>query len=98
LLRIPFNQSSFEAAISELSNRLDGYEVILGRQRYLAGNELTMADLFHLPYGAWLTQAGSDILTTQGPHVARWWNEISSLESWKGVQEMVPGLLKDLKP
>ncbi|ESK94468.1 hypothetical protein Moror_8126 [Moniliophthora roreri MCA 2997] len=98
LAGIPFNQSSFEAAISELSSRLDGYETILGRQRYLAGNELTMADLFHLPYGAWLTQAGSDILTTKGPHVARWWNEISSLESWKNVQDMAPGLLKNLKP
>ncbi|KAK7060440.1 hypothetical protein VNI00_001205 [Paramarasmius palmivorus] len=100
LLGIPFNQADFDVAIAGLSEKLDGYEAILGKHRYLAGDikELTLADLFHLPYGAWVTQAGSNILSTKGPNVARWWNEISTRESWKQVQDMVPDVLKNLKP
>ncbi|KAF9001510.1 thioredoxin-like protein [Cyathus striatus] len=47
--------------------------------------ELTLADLFHLPYGAMLEGAGSDIIQ-QKPNVARWFNEIASLPSWQAVK------------
>jgi glutathione S-transferase len=33
--------------------------------------EVTLADLFHLPYGALLEKAGSDLMTTKGPNVTR---------------------------
>jgi glutathione S-transferase len=81
----------FEEACKSLSGKLDAYEVILGKQKYLAGDvrtfdvsslsvayhpskypqELTLADLFHLPYGTMLKQAGSDLLSTKGPNVIR---------------------------
>jgi glutathione S-transferase len=71
-----YGQVTNEALVTELVAKLDGkldvYEVILGKQKYLAGNvrharsvsedevvlmgsfllqEVTLADLFHLPYG-----------------------------------------------
>ncbi|THH27556.1 hypothetical protein EUX98_g6628 [Antrodiella citrinella] len=59
--------------IEMLSAKLDAYDVILSKQRYLAGDEYTLADLFHLPYGALITKIGIDFLVdeTKRPHVAR---------------------------
>ncbi|KAJ7716973.1 glutathione S-transferase-like protein [Mycena maculata] len=68
----PHSKEVFDKLVKSLSAKLDGYEVILGKQRYLAGDELTLADLFHLPYGFMLAQAGSDLMTTKGPNVARY--------------------------
>ncbi|KAJ7315798.1 thioredoxin-like protein [Mycena albidolilacea] len=38
------NKAVFDELIETLSARLDVYESILGNQRYLAGNEVTLAD------------------------------------------------------
>ncbi|KAJ7767553.1 glutathione S-transferase [Mycena olivaceomarginata] len=43
------NKAVFDELIETLSAKLDAYETILGNQRYLAGNEVTLADLFHIP-------------------------------------------------
>lgn len=46
--------------------------------------ELTLADLFHIPYGSLLVPMGCDLLTNdQRPNLVRWWKDISSRESWK---------------
>ncbi|KLO16644.1 glutathione S-transferase [Schizopora paradoxa] len=77
---------------TELEAKLDAYEVILGKYKYLGGNELTLADLFHLPYGTKATlqlKPGAPALNLEDPkrpNVARWWEEISSLPAWKEVQ------------
>ncbi|KAG5634673.1 hypothetical protein H0H81_001136 [Sphagnurus paluster] len=41
----------FEQYIKKLDGKLDAYDVILSKQKYLAGDNVTLADLFHLPYG-----------------------------------------------
>jgi len=75
-----------------LSAKLDVYDVILSRQRYLAGDECTLADLFHLPYGAMITKIGVDFLVNEDkrPHVARWWKDITSRPAWQKVKDSVP--------
>lgn len=40
-----------ETLKATLAKRLPGYERILAKQKYMAGDKLTVADLFHLPYG-----------------------------------------------
>jgi glutathione S-transferase len=66
-----------EARVAELAGalagKLEGYERILSRTEYLAGDELTIADLFHLPYGAMLAPQGFTFLedTNRYPNVAR---------------------------
>ncbi|KAF5345700.1 hypothetical protein D9758_013044 [Tetrapyrgos nigripes] len=95
LFKQPKNEANYNEAIKALDAKLDGYERILAKQKYLAGNELTMIDLFHLPSGARLALGGSDILTSKGPNIARWWKDISSRESWAQVQKgTAPGLVK----
>ncbi|THU86512.1 glutathione S-transferase [Dendrothele bispora CBS 962.96] len=89
-LGLPKDKAKYAEAVKMLSDKLDGYERILAKQKYLAGNEITLADLFHLPYGSMLVLAGSDLFETKGPNVARWWKEISSRESWKAVKDGIP--------
>jgi len=64
---------------------LDAYDVILSKQNYLAGNELTLADLFHLPWGDSLADVGSNIMESK-PNVARWFKDITSRPNWVSVK------------
>ncbi|KAI0628227.1 glutathione S-transferase [Trametes polyzona] len=69
-----------------LEGKLAAYDVILGKTKYLAGDEVTLADLFHLPNGSLLETFGVDWLTSgRWPNVTRWWKDISSRESWKNA-------------
>ncbi|KAL6306985.1 glutathione transferase [Sparassis latifolia] len=74
--------------LASLKSKLDAYDVILSKSKYLAGDELTLADLFHIPYGATLKLAGVDVLEDPSrPNVLRWWKEISSRPSWLAVKD-----------
>ncbi|KAI0351894.1 glutathione S-transferase [Trametes cingulata] len=78
------DKAKVEALKSQLEGKLAAYDVLLGRTKFLAGDELTIVDLFHLPYGALLEKQGIDFLTSgRFPNVARWWKEVSSRETWK---------------
>ncbi|KAJ6565749.1 glutathione S-transferase [Mycena sp. CBHHK59/15] len=81
------DQAALDKCIAELSAKLDVYEVILGKQKYLAGNEFTLADLLHLMQGPLLAEVGCDLLTSKGPNIARWWNDITSRPSWIKLKE-----------
>ncbi|KAK7462166.1 hypothetical protein VKT23_007769 [Stygiomarasmius scandens] len=87
---LPKDEAKYAEAIKMLSDKLDGYERILSKQKYLAGNEITLADLFHLPYGLMLAQGGSDLMTSKGPNVTRWWQDISSRPAWQAVKDGIP--------
>ncbi|QRV87168.1 glutathione S-transferase [Ceratobasidium sp. AG-Ba] len=49
---------------------MQGYERILSEHQYLAGDTLTLADLWHLPYGEYIENLVPEVLTTQ-PSVQR---------------------------
>ncbi|KAJ7252926.1 glutathione S-transferase [Mycena rebaudengoi] len=66
--------------------KLDVYETILEKQKYLAGDELTLADLCHLGYGTALVYAQCNLMTTKGLNVLRWWNNLLSRPSWVGLK------------
>ncbi|KAJ7097157.1 glutathione S-transferase [Mycena belliarum] len=87
MLGLTPDKAVFDTLISGLSAKLEVYEIILGKQKYLAGDEITLADLFHLPYGSLLKTAGSDIMSTAGPNVTRWFNDISQRQSWLSVKD-----------
>ncbi|KAJ6600269.1 glutathione S-transferase [Mycena vulgaris] len=70
------DQAKFDNAVSKLSTVLQVYEIILGKQKYLAGDEFTLADLFHISFGTLLEPSGCDLMKSTGPNVARWWKEI----------------------
>ncbi|QRV78843.1 glutathione S-transferase [Ceratobasidium sp. AG-Ba] len=65
-----------------LKAKFEGYDRILAKQKYLAGEHITLADLFHLPYGSWLDRIDPGLIGSK-PNLKRWWNDVSSRESWK---------------
>ncbi|EIM86312.1 glutathione S-transferase-like protein [Stereum hirsutum FP-91666 SS1] len=82
------DEEAVKAPLATLNAKLDVYEKILGKQKYLAGDDLTLADLYHLPNGHFLDVGGIDALTVR-PNVARWWKDISSRPAWLAVLEEV---------
>ncbi|EKM53960.1 uncharacterized protein PHACADRAFT_145482 [Phanerochaete carnosa HHB-10118-sp] len=85
------NEANVEYLAATFDAKLNGYEAILSKQKYLAGDEFTLADLFHLPYGAMLKQLDYGYLEDFGrrPNLARWWKDIASRPSWQAVKEKV---------
>ncbi|PMD18667.1 putative glutathione S-transferase [Hyaloscypha hepaticicola] len=68
-----------------LDKTLAVYEGILSKTKYLAGDELTLADLFHVPYGKMTRDAGYLSTFEKYPHVAKWFDGLLARESWKKV-------------
>ncbi|KAG2098418.1 glutathione S-transferase [Suillus discolor] len=86
-----FGLQSNEERVSELlktlQEKLDVYEVILSKQKYLAGDFLTLADLTHLPYGtAFYTNGFAEVFDSR-PNLARWWKDISNRPAWLAVKD-----------
>ncbi|KAJ7513137.1 thioredoxin-like protein [Mycena galericulata] len=77
----PSSQAVIDAQLEVLDKKLEGYEAILAKQRYVAGDTLTLADLFHLPYAPLVASGGSDVMTRK-PNVGRWYKELVARPSW----------------
>ncbi|TFK27958.1 glutathione S-transferase [Coprinopsis marcescibilis] len=78
------NEETVKAHTEKLEAKLAVYDSILANQKYLAGDELTLADLFHLPYGALLPASGNNSID-KFPNVKRWWDDLTSQPSWKAI-------------
>ncbi|CAE6369932.1 unnamed protein product [Rhizoctonia solani] len=88
LLNMQPDETIAQKSINTLNSKMEGYERILSKQKYLAGNEFTLADLLHLGYGKFVHEAHPDIFWSK-PNVKRWWDDINSREScasWKAFQ------------
>jgi len=59
------------------------YDRLLAKQKYLGGNELSLADLFHLPNGAALKQGKWAEVFVKHENVNRWFNELQERTSWR---------------
>ncbi|KAJ7227677.1 glutathione S-transferase [Mycena rebaudengoi] len=82
------DQAIIDEKTAILDKKLDGYYAILGKQRYLAGDALTLADLFHITYAPLLTVGGCDTMTTK-PNRCRWYNELIARPSWSAYADGV---------
>ncbi|KAJ7605438.1 glutathione transferase [Mycena polygramma] len=84
---LPVDQTIVAEGVAELSAKLDVYEVILGKQKFLAGGEFTLADIFHLTFAPLFAGTEADIMTKESrPNVARWWNDIISRPTWVNLK------------
>jgi glutathione S-transferase len=72
--------------VSTLSSKLETvlavYETILSTQKYLARGELTLADLYHLPYGILIKTLGFAEMFASYPHLNEWFDGLSARKSW----------------
>ncbi|XP_052148932.1 glutathione S-transferase F11-like [Oryza glaberrima] len=90
-LNIPADEARIAENERKLQQMLNVYDEILAKNKYLAGDEFTLADLSHLPNSHYIVNARSPRgkkLFTSKKHVARWYEEISNRASWKQVVKM----------
>ncbi|PIL33483.1 hypothetical protein GSI_04106 [Ganoderma sinense ZZ0214-1] len=77
-------EKNFKKRVVE--SRLEGYEAVLSKQKYMAGDEYSLVDIFHLSYGSLLKDMDFDYLESEKyPTIARWWKDISNRPAWKKV-------------
>ncbi|KAJ7037730.1 glutathione S-transferase [Mycena alexandri] len=81
IMGVEADKAVIDSLMATLDKTLEGYDVILGKHRCLAGDTLTLTDLFHIPYISYVGLQGSDIMTKR-LNVARWYNELVARPSW----------------
>ncbi|NLS06005.1 glutathione S-transferase family protein [Rhizobium sp. P32RR-XVIII] len=86
--QIPFAIARFQAESERVLAVLEG---VVGRRKYVAGDEFTIADIVHF---GWLWRrefAGIDFEKT--PNIARWYNEVDARPAVKRGVERVTALV-----
>ncbi|KAI0302471.1 glutathione S-transferase-like protein [Russula brevipes] len=83
----PIDEERVKPLLPVLESKLDVYEAILSKQKYLAGDEVTLADLFHLPYCNFIFDDFKYGDLDRRPNVRRWWKDISSRPAWQAVKD-----------
>ncbi|KAG2366645.1 glutathione S-transferase [Suillus spraguei] len=81
------NEERVDELLASVLPKLDAYDVILSKQKYLAGDSVTLADLAHLPYGTAFCGVGYAEVFESRPNVARWWKDISNRPAWLAVKD-----------
>ncbi|KAG8952803.1 hypothetical protein FRC04_003728 [Tulasnella sp. 424] len=80
------NEEAFKKLVENLNTKLDGYERLLSKHKYLAGDELTLADLWHLPYGEIAERFAPEIWESH-PKFNAWWQALKNRPSWIKANE-----------
>ena len=75
-------------AEADLDAVLAVYDKILATQKYLVGDEITLADLFHLPNGAALRAGKWRAIFEKYENVERWFSGLQGRESWVRAAEV----------
>ncbi|KAF7291145.1 hypothetical protein MIND_01257700 [Mycena indigotica] len=87
-LGLDIDQVTLDRLQVQLAVMLHFYEKVLSKQTYLAGNDLTLVDVFHLIPIAIIRNLGQEIMTTDfRPNVARWWNSLTRRTAWLQLEE-----------
>ena len=83
------DENVVEEQLAKLGEVLDVYEEHLSKNKYMAGDFFSMADLSHLPLTDYLVNvAKRGECVTSRKHVNAWWEDISSRPAWKKVLEL----------
>ncbi|KAJ7358370.1 glutathione S-transferase, partial [Mycena albidolilacea] len=81
------DQAVIDAKTLALDAKLNAYNAILGKTKYLAGDEITLADLFHLPHAPIIEEHAKTDIMVRKPNVAR-----SSLQPIPAFQKFPPAV------
>ncbi|CAG8510518.1 9180_t:CDS:2 [Diversispora eburnea] len=70
----------------KLAKTLNSYEKILEGQKYLTGNDVTLADILHYPATVYIISKGYGDLWESRPNVKRWVEDLSKREVLKEIK------------
>ncbi|KAF5012590.1 hypothetical protein FDECE_1357 [Fusarium decemcellulare] len=68
-----------------LINTLKHYETILSSRDYIAGNEFSLVDIYHMPWFTFLPKLGLQDEVSSKPSLDAWWKRVSNRSSWKDL-------------
>ncbi|KAL8783526.1 MAG: hypothetical protein Q9213_004572 [Squamulea squamosa] len=78
----PPDEARVAQAEADLNEVFGYYDKVLAKQRYLAGDELTLVDLFHLSNGSALKAFGYKGAFEKYPNVDKWFTGLQDRETW----------------
>ncbi|KAF8835278.1 glutathione S-transferase [Paxillus ammoniavirescens] len=87
----PVDETVRASLKASLEAKLDVYNNILKKQEYLAGDNVSLADLFHLPECDLIVHKFDRNIIESREHVAKWWTNLSTRPSWLAVKDGVKG-------
>ena len=79
----PQDAAVLEAAGAGLEKALSVMEERLAKSPFLAGNELTLADVCFMPYVEYAMGTPVKETFAKFPHVSSWWTKISERPTWR---------------
>ena len=79
------DEALLKSYLDALNPTLDAYEKILSKKKYLAGDEITLADLFHLPAIDKLYASGQGDLIDKRANVKRYGSNFNHLQKSMGL-------------
>jgi|SRR5450432_799023 glutathione S-transferase len=79
----PQEPAVLEAAGKGLETALGVLEAGLTKSPFLAGAQLSLADVCYMPYIEYAMATPVKATFAKYPHVSAWWTKISELPSWK---------------
>ncbi|CAL4945699.1 unnamed protein product [Urochloa decumbens] len=79
-----------------LAKVLDIYEDHLSKNKYLAGDEFSLADANHMSYLLFLSKTPKAGLVDERPHVKAWWEDIAARPAFKKTVAAIPDHLPPL--
>jgi glutathione S-transferase len=84
------NQQAIASGRAGMQPALDAADHRLSESPYLAGNQLSLADIHFMPYIEYLMRIGADDLVTSRKSFAAWWDRVSGRPSWQRVARSGP--------
>lgn len=78
----PLDEARVAQAEADLDEVFAYYDNVLAKQKYLAGDELTLVDLFHLPNGSALKAFGYKGTFEKYANVDKWFTGLQQRETW----------------
>ncbi|HMI91714.1 MAG TPA: glutathione binding-like protein, partial [Polyangiales bacterium] len=84
------NAQAITAGRAGMQPALDAADRRLAESPYLAGNQLSLADIHIMPYVEYMMRIGGSELITSRKSVAAWWDRVSGRPSWQRVARSGP--------
>ncbi|KAF7291156.1 hypothetical protein MIND_01258800 [Mycena indigotica] len=83
------DEAALANMLEDFAAKMDVYEQILRKQEYIAGNDITLVDLFHLiSMPAFSIEGTANIMGDERrPNVIRWWKAVTARPEWVNLRQ-----------
>ncbi|KAF5985099.1 glutathione S-transferase [Fusarium coicis] len=79
------DKATVERLEIDLVKVLDHYEKVLFHREYLAGNQFSLVDIYHMPWFEYLPRLALQDEITKRPALSAWWERVSNRSAWEGL-------------